>query len=244
MRKLHEEVIDSAQIDGTFVPIEMPDPARPMRTLLPEDCDIRDPISFFELFFGEEQYELLAINTNKYAAVYPDLYPQKKPKPWKHTNLREIKVYVALLIYMGINKNNDPQSHWRNPTKHSPVHHMKWDRYRHLKSMFKISDVDKDREHDDVPGDWHFKLSPLDSHLIEKWQAFVIPGSKLSYDEMMIAFRGRSIHRTKVPGKPDPDGFKVWGIAEDGYVYDILYFSGTQGTCSSWTVAAGDELME
>ena len=54
MRKIHEEVIDSAEIDGTFKPLEMPDPARPIRTLLPKDCDIRDPISFFELFFREE----------------------------------------------------------------------------------------------------------------------------------------------------------------------------------------------
>jgi hypothetical protein len=86
----------------------MPDPARPVRSLLPKDCDIRDPISFFELFFREEQYELLARNTNKYAAAYSELYPNQKPKFWKETDLKEIKVYVALLIYIGINKNNNP----------------------------------------------------------------------------------------------------------------------------------------
>lgn len=230
MRKLHKEIIDSAQIDGSFVLIEMPNPARKMSTVLPEDCDIKDLISFFELFFREEQYELLAKNTNKYAAAYPEIYPDKKPKPWKDTTASEIKIYVALLIYMGINKNNDPQAHWRNPTEHSPVHHMSWPRYRHLRIVFKISDLDDDREHEDVPGDWNFKLSPLDTHLIERWQAVTIPGSKLSYDEMMLPFRGRSAHRTKVPGKPDPEGFKVWGLAEDGYLYDFLYYSGTLGT--------------
>lgn len=75
--------------------------------------------------------------------------------------------------------------------------------------MFKISDVDEDCKHEDVPSDWHFKLSPLDSHLIDRWQAVVIPGSKLAYDEMMIAFRGRSSHCTIVLGKPDPDGLKI-----------------------------------
>ena len=58
----------------------MPDPARLMRTLLPKDYDIRDLISFFELFFREEQYKILARNTNKYAAAYPDLHPNRKPK--------------------------------------------------------------------------------------------------------------------------------------------------------------------
>ena len=56
----------------------MPDPPRLMRTILPEDCEIDNPISFFELFFGEEQYELLATNTNKYAKAYPTIYPEKK----------------------------------------------------------------------------------------------------------------------------------------------------------------------
>ena len=32
----------------------MPDPPRPMRTRLPKDCDINKPISFLELFLGEE----------------------------------------------------------------------------------------------------------------------------------------------------------------------------------------------
>lgn len=80
MRTVYEEVINSAQVDSTFVPLEMPDPGRKMRTLLPEDCDIQDPISFFELFFGEEQYELLAKNTNKYAAAYPEQHPDKRPR--------------------------------------------------------------------------------------------------------------------------------------------------------------------
>ena len=233
MRQIHEKVVDKAQIDDSFEPLEMPDPPRPMETRLPEDCDIREPISFFELFFGEEQYESLARNTNNYARAYPDIFPGKQRRHWTETNSAEIKVYIALLIYMGINHNNDPKAHWRNPAKHSPVHHMKWKRYERLKSMFKVSDIDQDRKHEDVPGDWHFKLSPLDGHLQERFQAVVIPGSRISYDEMMIGFRGRSSHRTKVPNKPDPDGYKIWALCEDGYLYDWLYYSGSQGTCNS-----------
>ena len=59
----------------------MLDLARLIRTLLPKSCNIRDLISFFKLFFREEQYDLLTINTNKYAAVYPELYLDKKPRP-------------------------------------------------------------------------------------------------------------------------------------------------------------------
>ena len=106
---------------------------------------------------------------------------------------------------------------------------MKWERYKQIKKMFKISDIDTDREHSDVAGDWHYKLSPLDKHLQTRFQALVIPSSQISYDEIMILFRGRSTHRTKVPRKPDPDGYKIWALADKGYLYDWLYYSPTVG---------------
>ena len=230
MRDIHEQVINKAQLDDSFEALEMPDPERPIQSRLPDDCDINDPISFFSLFFGEEQYELLARNTNKYAAAYPSIFPAREHRYWKPTDSDEIKVYLALLIFMGINCYKDPKSHWKSPIRDSPVHHIKWVRYKHMKSIFKVSDIDDDLEHKDTPGDWHFKLSPLDTHLQEQFQAVVILGSKISYDEMMIRFRGRSSHRTKVPNKPQPDGFKLWTLCEKGYLYDWLYYSGTQGT--------------
>jgi hypothetical protein len=95
--------------------------------------------------------------------------------------------------------------------------------------MIKVSDIDQDDEHADVPGDWHFKISPLDSILMERFQEAVTLGSKVSYDEQMLGFRGRSAHVTKVPGKPCPDGFKIWALCDHGYIYDWLYYSGTAG---------------
>ncbi len=130
---------------------------------------------------------------------------------------------------MGINKHSNPKSHWISPSRKSPIHYMKWKRYEHLKSMIKVSDIDQDREHADVPGDWHFKVSPLNTRLMERFQAVVTPGSKVSYDEMMLPFCGRSPHVTKVPGKPHPNGFKVWTLADHRYMYDWLYFSGSAG---------------
>jgi hypothetical protein len=96
-----------------------------------------------------------------------------------------------------------------------------------MKTGFKVSDIDQDREHADVPGDWHFKLSPLDNHLQERFQDVVTLGSKISYDEMMLPFRGRSAHRTKCLGKPHLDGFKVWCICQKdictiGYTFQAL----------------------
>jgi len=86
--------------------------------------------------------------------------------------------------------------------------------------MIKVSDIDQDDEHVDVPSDWHFKISPLDSILMERFQDAVILGSKVLYDEQMLGFHGHSAHVTKVPGKPCPDSFKIWALYDHSYIYD------------------------
>jgi hypothetical protein len=67
---------------------------------------------------------------------------------------------------------------------------------------------------------------------MERFQAVMTLGSRVAYDEQMLPFTGRSAHVTKVPGKPHPDGFKVWALCDRGYLYDWLYYLGTAGT--SW----------
>jgi hypothetical protein len=95
--------------------------------------------------------------------------------------------------------------------------------------MFKISDVAINEEYTNVPGDWHWKMAPLDDRLRQRFQDAVILGSRVAYNEIMLPFRGRSAHRTKVPGKPDPDGIKEWALCCDRYLWDWLYYSALCG---------------
>jgi hypothetical protein len=73
----------------------------------------------------------------------------------------------------------------------------------------KLSDVNQDDEYKDIPGDWHFKILPLNSILIERFQKAVTLRSKILYDKQMLAFRGRSVYTMKYLGKPNPDDFKI-----------------------------------
>ena len=75
--------------------------------------------------------------------------------------------------------------------------------------MIKVSDINQDDEHIDIPSDWHFKVSPLDERLMKHFQAVMTLGSRVIYNEQMLPFRGCSIHIMKVLGKPHLDGFKV-----------------------------------
>jgi hypothetical protein len=67
---------------------------------------------------------------------------------------------------------------------------MRFGRYLALMVFFKVSNITNDLDtaetNDTKREDWHKKLTPLDTHLQERFQAAVIPGSRLSYDEIMI----------------------------------------------------------
>jgi hypothetical protein len=62
------------------------------------------------------------------------------------------------------------------------------------------------------------KLSPLFEHLRTQFKAFCMPSQNVSVDEMMKAFTGRLAHTVKINNKSISEGYKVWALADYGYV--------------------------
>jgi hypothetical protein len=65
---------------------------------------------------------------------------------------------------------------------------------------------------------WYTKLEPLASLLCMKFQAYVVLGQNVSFDEMMVPFAGRSRHTLKMKNKPIKEGFKIWALCDHGYL--------------------------
>src|SRR5947199_2636083 len=66
---------------------------------------------------------------------------------------------------------------------------------------------------------WWSKLEPLISTFRTACQTYLIPGTNIAIDEIMVRFHGRSSHTCKMPNKPIKQGYKIFAIAEDGYVW-------------------------
>jgi len=81
---------------------------------------------------------------------------------------------------------------------------------------------------------WYMKLEPLASILRTRFQAYVILGQNVSFDEMMIPFSGRSQHTLKMQNKPILEGFKVWALCDCGYLWDFLFYSRTSSKLPSF----------
>jgi hypothetical protein len=61
--RAHKSIIESSQLDDEFEPIDMPNPPRHLRARLLDDYDIKRLETFFLMFIGDEQFDLLARNT-------------------------------------------------------------------------------------------------------------------------------------------------------------------------------------
>ena len=47
-------------------------------------------------------------------------------------------------------------------------------------------------------------------------------GTHVTINEAMIAYRGRTKHTIRIKNKPTSEGYKVWVLAEAGYVWTWL----------------------
>ncbi len=63
------------------------------------------------------------------------------------------------------------------------------------------------------------KFEPLAIYIRKICKPFYIFGTYIAIDEVMIAFRERSKYTTKLPNKFINEGYKVWALAEHGYIW-------------------------
>jgi hypothetical protein len=57
----------------------------------------------------------------------------------------------------------------------------------------------------------------VNNHLLKISKELYIPASEVTVDEAMFPFQGRAKETTCIPNKPNPNGFKVWVLAQLGY---------------------------
>ena len=86
--------------------------------------------------------------------------------------------------------------------------------------------VDNNRVTDDDKLDRVWKLQPWIKQLRTNF-SLVSCGEYQSIDEIMVAFKGRSILKMYLPKKPKKWGFKLWGRASpEGFLHDFNVYQG------------------
>jgi hypothetical protein len=212
---------------GPFIPFHCLDFQPQIK--LPLSVSSTDPFAIFSLFFTDEILQEIVDFTNQNIKE-PDLSkPHSRSHSWYNTTLPEIKVYLGILIYMGLHIENQIEDYW-STDEDSPQHavrkYMSRNRFEILHRRFCLC----------APPPKGTRLrsfervEPLNSHVQRVSLRLWTPGRNVTVDECMQRFTGRAFETTTVPSKPIPTGYKVWVVAQLGYFLQWTWHSkGAQG---------------
>ncbi len=215
LAKLHVEIKARAQISTkpAYQKLYHTWPPRPL-TIQDIPDQVQDPIHYFELLWTQEVWSSLVANTNSYAEYRIGLRkksnPDKKGRWWTPVNLYEMRIFIALLLYISYNSISNINTYWSTKiTVHKPMEFMSNIRFLQILRYFHVLDIGEESK---VSTTWYSKVWPLYNVLRQQFKAYVVPGQNVSFDEMMVPYTGRSLHTLKMKNKPISEGFKIWAL--------------------------------
>ena len=205
-----EEVSDNTVYNNASqYPFETP------TTILPPTTSDEE---IFLKFLDEDFWTNLTTETNSYykkelekskTKQHIEQHTQARILRFKETNVEEMKAFIALYLYMGIDKRQSTEGNLKNCSYSKTLDYwdsddlttsffpaiMSYRRFEDLNHFFQINNI----EASDTPS--IDKLAPLLS-LAGKFREIYTPTDKISIDESICPFRGRFKHLVYEPKKP------------------------------------------
>ena len=224
---------------------------------VPNTIDSSSPEAIFALFFTDSVVDRIVQCTNTNAErVRMDPAASRaqnirfktscNQRSWKPVTSPEILAYLGIFIYMGINIQPHIDNYWNTENKSRPFHALVRDtmsqtRWKQVHRYFHVWDSTFDHPESNRTARPHEKVDPLAKLLLPAFQRFWKPATDVAVDECIEGFTGRSGDTVNIPTKPTPIGFKIWVLADQGYVFDILWHvkgdgkdEGPQGLQKAW----------
>lgn len=190
----------------------------------------------FELFWDSEVIAVLVTGTNAYtkqkdaaerregetgagASLASGVCPWGRP--WRKVTESEMRVFLAILIYMGTKRECGSSGYWRRGVGKDVFRAMSLVQFSQIKRYIHISDPKIQLSR----AEWFKKLEPLNMMIQARCQKYYFPALNVTIDEMMIRFGGSSFHTYRMPSKPIKEGYKVFALCDVGYTYSWVFAS-------------------
>ena len=129
---------------------------------------------------------------------------------------------------MGIHIEPHIDNYWNINTENKPIHFpvrkaMSQCRWKQINRYFHIWDSAQAVRSTTEKVRPHEKVDPLSKLLLSSFRRYWKPATNLAVDECIEGFTGRTNDIVNIPTKPTPIGFKIWVLADEGYVIDLLW---------------------
>jgi len=184
----------------------------------------------FSLLFGQELFELIVREINRYA----EQCIASKPDPkWQETTVQEMKAFFGLHVIFGIHQLPSTRLYWsKDPFLgvESVQKVMLRNRFDKIKQYLHLSDKTNAVPRGMDGHDKLYKTRPVLDHVLQRCQQEYNPGKNISVDEAMVKFKGRLGIKQYMPMKPVKRGIKIWEAADprNGYVFNFQVYTGKQ----------------
>ena len=178
------------------------------------------PIDYFKMMFGEESIVLLTNQSNLYSVQ------KNANKPLRITQ-QEMEQFIGVLLMTGIYSFPQQRFFWMQNTRVQSISSvMSRDRFLQIKNNLHVVDNSNQPNSKDPDFDRAFKVRPLLNIVKENFRR-IPKEEKLSADEQIIPFKGRSIMKQYMPQKPNRWGYKMFLLAgaNSGICYDYIFFT-------------------
>lgn len=174
-----------------------------------------EPLSFLKLFVSDEFMEILVQQTNIYAgrrSQSENVSRNSRLKQWRPVNLAEMKVFLTIIISMGLVQKSDVQDYWStDEVQDTPFFRntMSRDRFLSIMSNFHIMDNEQQIPRGQDGFDALYKVRPFINNVMTAFSDVYSPDKDLSFDEATCAWKGHLRFRVFNPAKPTKFGIKL-----------------------------------
>ncbi|CAK9820225.1 PiggyBac transposable element-derived protein 4 [Anthophora quadrimaculata] len=194
-----------------------------------------------QLFLGDDLFELLVTETNRYRSQVANKYKEYKPVKWVDVTVKEMKKFLGLIILMGQVPKGDIYDYWSTlPYIETPIFPKPMSRNRFMQIWRMWHFCNNDILHD--KSDRLFKIREVLNYIQDKFQTVYTPKQELSLDAGVIPWRGRLFFRTYNPAKIVKYGILVRMLCEaaSGYICNFKIYTGSGATLENTVLSILD----
>ncbi len=189
-------------------------------------------------FFTDEVWDLITVETNRYAFQQQQRSLHVSPRAWHDVSVPEMKSFIGIMILMGICRLPRLRLYWTTKYPYiSPEINkiMSLTRFEQIYRFLHLCNSEKEIPAGNPGHDYLFKVRSLLDLLAPRFFSEYNTHEELSVDEAMIPFKGRLGIKQYMKDKPTKWGIKVFVLADarNGYTIRHQVYCGKNSSLSN-----------